>query len=1179
MYLKRLELHGFKSFSGKSQLDFEGRINAVVGPNGCGKSNIVDAIKWALGEQSAKSLRGRGMEDVIFAGTTKKPPTGMAEVKLVFAREDNEAPLTGYLDFPEITVSRILHRDGGSEYRLQNIPCRLRDIADVFLGTGLGSKSYSIIEQGKIGSIIISRPEERRVLFEEAARITRYRARRREAEKRLEESQANLLRITDVVIQMEKRTKQLFEQKETALRYENLCEQRTKLEACRISHEYLGLLLVHRKNLAEVAAMEEVIGEKKATAEVKNTNLAALILKRQNLQSEITESVERLIALEKELSQLEASKKVAENTAQTLRDRRRTSESERRLITEKIVARNNFSQEIRDKITHLEAVVSIKEDDFKRRETAFTTMKADVVDLEAKLRIQREKYLALKTSRASLDAEISTLKGSAISSNERLGKLETLIEEKKMAVNLGRGKLKDFETNLAQIAEKKKAVQSYIEGISDMALDLEEKKSVLGRRKQKIVEKVSELSGRKAFLEKAVAKTGSQEEIDTLCDEIRSQAGILLEPVLESLTVREGAANHLQFILESELEYLTVSDNAINGNILESLRNAGIAGLLLAPDDSTESTDFNADGLVSCADFLIDGPLSVMEILKSWYFTDDRELALSVWDNLPQGISILCKEEFIIDYAGRVKFPRKQTSNILAFRMDLEKTLEEFETADSELRSLNLEIEKNNTELEEFRRREKASLSELMDLTRLRDENLKNTERLTQLITFSESQIEESEIERQSIMNSIEKTGIDERTSRLRNVEAEIEKFESYSMTLDQNHMEKLENLNALREELTEIRVGLETWKGKLGVEKANLIRVREEIEKLDGDIVNLDLFMEVSQGKLEEISAEIANLNAQSLETATKLGASRGEQGDLRTKLEEMDKEAESLRSEIRLIETNINKDRDVLERLRMASVKTRNSMENLENQYRENTGADLKYDLMDFHAIAVFNDEMKRELSRTSSEINKLQPYYNPSAIREYNELYPRFEYMTSQRDDLTRAIKSLEEAIAHITEATRNRFFEAFDSISERFSILFPKLFGGGSAKLVLGPGDPLEAGIEIIAQPPGKKVQNMELLSGGEKAMTAIALVFSMFLYRPTPFCILDEVDAPLDEANVEKYNLILREMSLNTQFIVITHNRRTMEGCDVLFGVTMDEPGISKVLKLNVSEAQNMAAQR
>ncbi|MBN2722445.1 MAG: chromosome segregation protein SMC [Deltaproteobacteria bacterium] len=1180
MFLKRIELHGFKSFSGKSVLDFEGRINAVVGPNGCGKSNIVDAIKWTLGEQSAKTLRGKGMEDVIFAGSSRKASMGMAEVKLVFARDEDDIPFTSYLDFPEISVGRILHRDGGSEYRLQNIPCRLKDISDVFLGTGLGSRSYSIIEQGKIGSLIVSRPEERRVLFEEAAKITRYRARRKEAEKRLEESTTNLVRINDSVRNLAGRVHDLDKQRETAIQYESLLKEKIFLMGLKISQEYLEKLLVKNSLLKQLKSLEIEINDLKTLQVTKGTEMSSLMLTRQSKTLEISLKVEDIIALERSLSQHESNYRISLNNIENLVEKRKNSEIEIRNYQEKIKAREILSGEIKDRITNLDAVCRVKEDHLNKIQLKHDDLLKEVGLSEENIQAKQNEYIKLKTKKASIEGEINTIKLNNESSLRRLSDIAELKKEKSSAIEIGQYKLLELEKQNISFLNEKKMIQAYIEGISELSWETEESLSVLRKKLASHIEKISEYSGRSKFLEKASLHSSEISDNRRIAAKLQEEYGCGVSALLDSIDVLPERVKEIQFILASEINFLLLDTVLQSDKFVESLLAEKIDGLLFSGTQKIKSNHSASgmEGLICCDSFVTcHGP--VRDILSNWFYTDSLHDAMSAVPKLEVGQWVLCRTDFSVNWQGILRTKETRKSNILELKVEYESIQETLDKLELEKKEIEKNIGDKSSQLDDFRKKEKSSGAQLLEISKKHTEGRENAEKLKQLMKFSEMQLEELSGEAKRLDFQLKNSGISEKEKQLGILNDDILKFEEINSRLGDSYALQQRELGFIREELTEIRVAIETWKGKLSVENSNYTRVKEEILLWNKNIEEIKDFLDLSLSRISDEKNRIEILNSEKLKIAEKLHSVKLDRSESVKELEAIDASIDVLRK----ILNDLDKKQDILrdnkEALNLRKITTENALELLDNQYQEETGESIGSGLINLHSKPLFDSQCQRTLSDLKRKLEKLKPDYNPGAIKQYNELFPRYEYLKGQMNDLEKAVNSLENAIEHITKATRERFFEAFDSISSKFSLLFPRLFGGGSAKLVLGEGDPLEAGIDIIAQPPGKKVQNMELLSGGEKAMTAIALVFSMFLFRPTPFCILDEVDAPLDDSNVEKYNDLLREMSKNTQFIVITHNRRTMEGCDVLFGVTMDEPGISKVLKLNISEAGKLAAQR
>ncbi len=1167
MRLSRLEIHGFKSFCNRTVLDLPDGLNAIVGPNGCGKSNVVDAIRWVLGEQSARSLRGRSMEDVIFSGTQNRPPSGLAEVTLVFEQDDRSPPPVAYMQYPEIRVSRILHRDGTSEYRLMNMPCRLKDIVDVFSGTGLGSRSYAIIEQGKIAHLIAARPDERRLLFEEAAQISRYRARRRDSEKRLEESRHHLERIGDVVRELGHQTSRLERQKVVAQRVQELERRRFVLERWRAVAQARELLSRMEKARKSAADLEEKLQGVRTELQITQTGSESLRLRKTAADTAYRDTVDTLIHLEKKLAGLAGTEKIGTNQIAQLEKfvenaRQKKVENRRKMeSTEELVHAS------REKQAHLLSVVTVKSDELARLEQEFRTARNRKLDLEAKVQELRNEVLQLEKQLSHQSAMVES---------EARKQQENELQKKTFTAEIAdmRKKLAALEPELESCRNRKAVIEKQYRELEaelkQVELAISEQTDGIGELQKRRVELEKldgQLSGKLRYLQEIIEGHEDADESARKLGDALEQEGLrdLVDGfLLEAFAPGAGEVPAVERILDGRTHAFRVSDADRIPELLElAARHAGGFATFVLPvktPDSHTKADVPGEwtplsGLVKCPD------QRFSRWLSGWWMAPDLASALVGLDRIPADGGCVVGENLVVTGRGEILACGPAARS--AFRIRLER---------DELVPRVAQLQKDREALD-------ADLD-------LRDENLRNlTERIKALrgqLVQTQAQLQEQlilENRLHSNHSTLEQVMEDRQAAFLRletAAQSPVHKGDPELEKKARNRQEKLrilleesagvsEHVDALQEQLQTERIASESWKQKIESERRLQERLEEELELVHVQLEDADAAIEQSLQRMKEIRDEIEVARAQCEQDNTLLESARSRHDALRKETEQLGILLDAENEKIRKLERQANPLQSRLNENMNEISRLEGNYAYIQQDFSENFPMQALDVLMEEEEFnRPFSDAEKAERESVLAELEGLRGDYNPHAIADFEEVSGRYQTLSAQLEDLQKAVTDLEKAIVTITELSRERFLDSFEGISERFRTLFPRLFGGGSANLKLTDGDPLEAGVEILVQLPGKRTQAMELLSGGEKAMTAIALLFSLFLFRPSPLCVLDEVDAPLDETNVVKYNALLREMSRTTQFLVITHNRRTMEAMDRLVGVTMDEPGCSSI---------------
>ncbi len=1186
MHIRKLEISGFKSFVDRTIVRFDHDVIGIVGPNGCGKSNIVDAIRWCMGEQSARQLRGKAMEDVIFNGSETRGASGLAEVTLTFDNSDPEQAATlpvEYRDYPEIAVTRRLYRDGTSQYLVNKVDVRLKDIVDIFLGTGVGTKAYSIVEQGKIGLIVSARPEDRRALIEEAAGITKYKSRKKAAERKMDLTEQNLLRVGDRVGELERNVASLARQAAKAQRYVNYRNELEHLVLHTAAHQLL-----------EIVALEKFSSEQKAEADT-----AAL-------------------AARTELDAAEAALETERSAALRLEEEAKRTQGESFAADSRVQALEAEISRQKDRLSHLEErtrVAGQEQADLRRQASALETERAQIQATLASLEAeearqahgalsQHEKLEGLRAEEQAADAVVAELRAEAsqgssqvAAAKARLAGLErrtvdmqtreNRLEEQLSALTEEHGTLSTRRTNLAEqverLAELRETAAADRQTIetertelrqalttSERALDVE--RSTLAQenaRLRALKEMRERLEGVADGVKHLMAKRDPTllglfvDRIQTPPELTNAVAG-LLGPMLDTVIVEESARamELLQQLARDKKGRATVVAQSVSPvpgrSPGETPDHEGVVGRLIdrlrfAPEDT---------GLV---DALV-GDALVVE-------TAAHGVALAAKVRVP----IVSLDGTVVHPDGRISGGSTDpvASELVEDQREMHDLRERCAKLTTELEShteahahLRDRMTQLGGALEEARQRaheqEIAFVSAQKDLKRA-EEQLASIERRTATIT---SELVET---RQALAEGDHE--YTEAGSALEQGEQAVRQAEQEAETATLTASEWRSQVSAQLAIVTEHKVKLARIREQVASAKATSDRLGRSENELRTRISRLEEELGDCAHQATK-SAETLMASEQELASASQIAeSSRIARSEAQTAFEaaravlaERDAQLKDLRTRVAELTERLTNESITLEKL---AIRKEHVLAGVRERFR---GLDLYRVVGDYHKLAIPDEVHADRITELTRLIDRMGPV-NLDATREHDEEKKRLTFFAEQKADLEKALDDLRRAIAQMNRESKRLFRDTFDEVNTRFRDLFPKMFRGGRGELHLtNPEDLLETGIEIIAQPPGKKLGNIELMSGGEKALTAVSLIFALFQFKPSPFCILDEVDAPLDEANVARYNELIRGMTDRSQFILITHIKRTMQSVDLLYGVTMQEPGISRLVSVKVNEA-------
>lgn len=1175
MKIKRLEISGFKSFADKVVLDFQQNVTGVVGPNGCGKSNIVDAIRWCMGEQSAKNLRGKAMEDIIFAGSETRKPLGMAEVSLVFSTEDGRAPAK-YLDYAEIQLTRRLYRDGDSDYLINKTPCRLLDITELFMDTGVGTRAYSIIEQGKIGQILHSRPEERRFLIEEAAGVTKFKSRKQVALKKIEGTRQNLARLADVLGEIRRQLASLQRQAKKAEKFREYRDELREIELLFTAREYRETQQQRVVAERELVALNEQIREVFAASSVGESQAEEARVTLLEAEKQLTTAQEEIFRVRSEFTTtgngLEFQRKeLAGLDGRLVRLAAETAELEQRL---KECGEQRELLELRRDTgavdaAGIQAELEQAEEALTGHQQAEETLNRDLENR------RRELFTAL--------AEAAQFKSRCENAQKRLASLrERLDRHTREAMQLAerreglRQRAEVLEKEIADGQREQEELQVHLSSLRGQEDDLKRRLPEVEKMWQSRRDELNRSSSRLHSLKELEAQfAGFGQGTRTLMKDVgfKSRFSGVLADAIQAPPELEAA---LEAALAERLQCILCSDDrdAVGALAFLKANNGGRTGIAV-PLAAASVPLPKVSGAASLAELVqVEGPFAGLlnNLLAPVMLVDDVDAALALARRHPQLIFVTRSGDMValggIVSGGSEEQVGKGLIHKKREVRELELTVARLEEETATLGVQRDDLRRQSQEVAEGLRRGSAELHQAeLKLTGLRkdrqqavDEGARVAERLDVQVLESETLHEEQaalEAEQKLAGEQMAQTGdaskgLEQETARLKG-------------ELD----ERRAQLAVVREKVTAIRVQTATIKEQ---HDAGL-RALSELQQRTEEIIRR---MAADRQELEAGDAARVQLNTEIAAATERLEGLVREQADSENRLTVIRTRFEEAGAALNLIEARLKKSREEGDGVRekQAELNLRFSTltmqaEHLEQALYERSriamaDALVKLDAAEFDEAA--GRTRQAELQRLLDEMGEV----NLMAIDECAGMEERYTFLTGQKDDLEESLRGLQQAIQRINRTTRQRFQETYNLVNAKFQEVFPRLFCGGRAELRLtDEEDLLETGIDIIVQPPGKKLQNVTLLSGGEKALTAVALIFSIFLIKPTPFCLLDEVDAPLDDANIGRFNEMVREMSDISQFIIITHNKATMQVADTLYGITMEEPGASRMVSVRL----------
>ncbi len=1183
MRLKYLETIGFKSFAQRTTLQFTSGITAIVGPNGCGKSNIVDALRWAMGEQSPRHLRGHVMEDIIFNGSESLAPTGMAEVSLVFDNQDGRGPVE-YNSFSEIMITRRLFRSGESEYSINKVPCRLKDIIEFFLGTGVGSKAYSIVEQGRVDEMVNAKPEERRLLIEEAAGTSKFKSRKVVAERKLERTQQNLLRVSDIVREIERQIRSMELQAKKAERYRSVKNV--------LKEKELTYAAIQQRSLKnDISSLET----KLKNAEDRQAQLLASLHSQESESERVRLS---LLELEKEIEsrqetvyqckvRIQGEQQKSDfykNDQLRLEDEDKRAQAELLQLREKLRVVSLEVEELKKATEHFVQLSLFEETLLRDKEKELEAFRPHIQQLQSE--IDQEKEFLIDTAN-----QVSHLKNDLSTKEKRREEIEKELSENREEEETALRSLESWRktreeraTSRDQALNRTREIEEQTREITGTLQEWNQLREAQETKIEHLTGQIHEARSRLVSL-KEMQKNyeGYQEGVRTIMLKWRNETtpeGVygLVADVIEAPETYEKA---LTAVLGDRLQYVIVRGHEEGIEAIEYLKRESSGRSSFVPRQLSRKVQRSLppnepevvaplldmitvkEGYKEVAEYLL-GDVVVVQNLKS---------GLQLWNQNGFVNTLVTPDGEVIDPMGVV-------------------TGGSMDSLEGGLIS------------------QKRRMKEMENLLSRLEDQLKDEERETGLL---KEKINQSEIQRSSLLEEDHRLALEKIRLEhdLRQADQEIQRLEEILKTLTQERADLTTTLRLLTEASQETQTEIESRLQEKPEREKKMLKKQQLISQLEKDLERVEKETTESRirraalgEKKENTHLNLENRIKHQQELADQIRSRETELDEVKQKrvqlvemiratgkaLEEgtqtlkgLEEGLDQERQKYREISRRLAATEQALKELRplveasqeeksqhqLLLSEKRLNLQHLVDNVREKYDRELKEVTPEGIEAGTTQEELATEIETLRSRLEGMGEV-NPAAIGEFEELNSRYQFLNQQKQDLEKSMADLQQTIAKLNRVCRLRFKESFEEINEKFQQTFPRLFQGGKARLVLtDERDYLETGVDIVAQPPGKKLQSVTLLSGGEKALTAVSLLFAIFLTKPSPFCFLDEVDAPLDDANIDRFNGLIQEMSQTSQFVFVTHNKRTMQAAELLYGITMQEPGVSKVVSVKM----------
>ena len=1180
MYLKRLELQGFKSFADKTVLEFMPGITSVIGPNGSGKSNISDAIRWVLGEQSMKSLRGAKSNDIIFAGTQNRKSLGFAEASLVFDNEDGTLPI----EYAEVTVTRKIYRSGETGYYINKVPCRLKDILELFMDTGIGKDGYSIIGQGKIDEILSNKSEDRRHIFEEAAGIVKYRTRKAESEKKLEHTKLNLLRINDILTEIESNIEPLQQQAEKAKKYLNLKEELKSIE--------IGLFVYNIEKYKQT--LEEIINDEdimKSTCNQEEGKLERIKALKEELKTQIDEITEKIESMQnigfesqKEIEQLNSNISVCNTRIENNKENKIRFEKEIEEIKTKITSLEEEIKQKQAKKDNLKENRKKFEKELEEKQAELDKLTSKLSKKEIEIEEHKKKVEENTDKRYEFQSDISTQNANAESLEKRKQQIKQEITTNISELDAARLRKDEISKGFYEAESKRNSIVSSLEKIEKQKEEASTKIKAYDTNINNLYSEMRIKDSRRKFLvETEKEKEGYIKSVKSLlndCENIKDLGKGMHGVLANIISVPKEYETAIEMCLGASLQNVVTETEEDAKRLIEHLRKNNLGRASFLPITSVKGKkleNFKAKekGIIGVASDLVQFNKKyeqiILNLLGRTVIVDNMETAIKVAKQNNYSFRIITIEGDLINPSGAITggSVAKKTVNILGRGREIE-------SLEKEINKIKQKIEKLEKEKEEYVNSQEDLLEEVSSLEKaLQEIDITYATEKQKVVAINEN------IER------IEKrlSKLKEETVNIDNQKIEIEEKKKADEEQISTINEENEKLTNIINEFAELNKDDQKYIDDLNFDITNLkisvssfdeseTSINEISDMINNDIENNKKSMENKEKQINQIEEDNKELEKNIEETKQKIEEVKKQVQTSGQTINNLKEERTQKNEKLANKETELNDQFKIIEDLKSQMAK----MEAKKSKTEEDLNVVINKLWEEYELTPNTIKEYKKpdNIALTQKKVNNLRAdirdlgSVNVDSIEEYKTLKERYDFMCEQRLDLENTMSKLRKMIQEMTEVMKEQFKTQFEIINKNFGEVFRELFGGGKAELTLADEENiLECGIDITVQPPGKKLQNMMLLSGGEKAFTAIALLFAILKINPAPFCVLDEIEAALDDVNVFRYAEYLKKFSKDTQFLVITHRKGTMEAADTVYGITMEENGISKLLSMKL----------
>ena len=1177
MYLKEIEIQGFKSFADKTKVVFDQGVTAVVGPNGSGKSNITESLRWALGESSVKSLRGGKMPDVIFAGTESRKPLNYASVVVTLDNNDGFIKDAGQ----EIRIERHIYRSGDSEYKIDGKKVRLRDIHDLFLDTGLGRDSFSIISQGKVEEIFNSKPEERRAIFEEAAGVLKYKTRRKETESKLQQTQDNLDRLEDIIYELDNQIKPLEKQAENARKFLDLEGQRKAI--------YLDVLVAQiKENKAELESTEEELAQvqelltsyyqKREKLEEENHTLKK---QRQDLQAEMAKDQGSLMDLTSLISDLERKLALSKLESEQVALNQQEAQARLTALEDK---RNSLSKEKSDK----EGSLALLEENLVQNNQKLNRLEAELLafsdDPDQMIELLRERFVALLQEEADVSNQLTRIENELENSRQLSQKQADQLQKLKEQLATAKEKASQQKEELETAKEQ---VQKLLADYQAIAKEQEEQKTSYQAQQSQLFDRLDSLKNKQAraqSLENILRNHSNfYAGVKSVLQE-KARLGGIIGAVSEHLTFDVHYQTALEIALGASSQHIIVEDEEAATKAIDFLKRnrAGRATFLplttiKARTISSQNQDAIAasPGFLGMADELVKFDTRLEAIFKNLLATtaifDTVEHARVAARQVRYQVRMVTLDGTELRTGGSYAGGANSQNNSIFIKPELEQLQKEIAEEEASLRSEEASLKTLQDQMARLTERLETIKSQ-GEQARIQEQGLylayqQTSHQVEELETLWK--LQEEELNRLSEGDwQVDKKKCQERlatiASEKQNLEAEIEEIKSNKNAIQERYQN-------LQEEVAQARLFKTELQGQKRYEVVDIERLGKELDNLELEQEEIQRLLQKKVDNIEKVDIELLSQQAEE----AKIQKTNLQQGLIRKQFELDDIEGQLDDIASHLDQARQQNEEWIRKQTRAEAKKEKISerLRHLQSQLTDQYQISYTEALEKAHELENLN-LAEQEVQDLEKAIRSLGPV-NLDAIDQYEEVHNRLDFLNSQRDDILSAKNLLLETITEMNDEVKERFKSTFEAIRESFKVTFKQMFGGGQADLILTEGDLLTAGVEISVQPPGKKIQSLNLMSGGEKALSALALLFSIIRVKTIPFVILDEVEAALDEANVKRFGDYLNRFDKDSQFIVVTHRKGTMAAADSIYGVTMQESGVSKIVSVKLKDLESI----